>query len=251
MIYYFSGTGNSKWAAERLAALTGERVESIAALLKQNPAAVNPQAGEQVGLVFPIYAWGAPLIVERFCKLLHVPQGSYAFAVCTCGDEAGNAMKRLWKNFPFQSAFSISMPNNYIPMFDVDSEETAKRKAKVASTLVEQIASRILAKERIYSVHAGSFGGLKTGIARPAFNAFARSTKPFAAGDTCNGCNLCRNVCPIGAIEMANGKPVWVKKHCTQCLACINRCPQCCIQYGAGTKGRGRYYFSDKLLKND
>lgn len=30
MIFYFSGTGNTRWAAERVAAATGERLISIA-----------------------------------------------------------------------------------------------------------------------------------------------------------------------------------------------------------------------------
>jgi Pyruvate/2-oxoacid:ferredoxin oxidoreductase delta subunit len=251
MIYYFSGTGNSKWVAGRLAALTDDRAENIADLQKVSPAEVIPAAGEPVGLVFPIYAWGAPRIVERFCKLLRIDGGSFAYAVCTCGDEAGNAMKRLKKVFPWQSAFSIAMPNNYIPMYDVDSEALAKGKAQKAEAQMQKIALSLRQKERIYSVHAGSMAGLKTSVISPMFNAFARSTKPFTAGDDCTSCNLCQKICPASAISMQNGKPAWVKKHCTQCMACISRCPQSCIQYGTGTKGRGRYVFSEKLLEND
>ena len=251
MIYYFSGTGNSKWVAERLSALTADRAENIADLLKENPVQIVPAAGEPVGLVFPIYAWGAPHIVDRFCKLLRVDDGSFAYAVCTCGDEAGNAMERLKKIFPWQSAASIAMPNNYIPMADVDSEPLARKKAHKAEEQIQIIAKSVRDKERIYSVHTGPLAGLKTSVICPMFNTYARSTKPFTAGDDCTGCNLCQKLCPISAISMRDGKPVWVRKHCTQCMACINRCPQRCIQYGSGTKGRGRYFFSEKLLEND
>ncbi len=251
MIFYFSGTGNSKWVAERLAALTDDQAMSIADLTRDGPTAVAVTSGSTVGVVFPVYAWGAPKIVERFCKAIGVGEIAYAYAVCTCGDEAGNAMKRLKKIFPWQSAFSIAMPNNYIPMYDVDSELLARSKAQKAEQQIKLIAASVLNKERIYSVHTGPMAGLKTSVISPLFNACARSTKPFAAGDDCTSCNLCQNICPVSAISMQNGKPVWIRKHCTQCMACINRCPQHCIQYGAGTKGRGRYVFSEKLLKND
>lgn len=251
MIYYFSGTGNSKWVAGRLAALTDDRVENIADLLKEGPAEVVPKAGEPVGLVFPIYAWGAPRIVERFCKLLRLSGESFAYAACTCGDEAGNAMEHLQKIFPWQSACSVAMPNNYVPMADVDGEALAKSKVQKAEQQIQLFAASVRNKERIYSVHAGPLAGLKTAVVCPMFNTYARSTKPFTAGDDCTSCNLCQKICPVSAISMQNGKPVWVKKHCTQCMACINRCPQRCIQYGAGTKGRGRYTFSEKLLEHN
>ena len=41
MIYYFSGTGNSKWAALRLAALLGD-----AAVNLMDPGRESPSAGE-------------------------------------------------------------------------------------------------------------------------------------------------------------------------------------------------------------
>ena len=38
-----------------------------------------------------------------------------------------------------------------------------------------------------------------------------------------------------------NGKPVWVKEKCTQCLGCIHRCPQYAITFGRGTAKNGQY----------
>ena len=243
MIYYFSGTGNSKWVAEELARRTGDEVQSIAALQKDGSVSVYANCGSRIGVVFPIYAWGAPLIVERFCKSLTMMEGVYAYAVCTCGDEAGLALKRLKKMFDFRAAWSVAMPNNYVIGFDLDTPEQEAKKVEAASGKLENIAKSILAGDSVYEVNEGSGARMKTGFIRPMFNTFARSTRSFSVDDNCNSCGLCERICPIDAIELQNGKPVWVKKHCTQCLGCINRCPQRAIQHGTGTAKRGRYYF--------
>lgn len=243
MIYYFSGTGNSKWIAEELARRTGDETQSIAALQKDGPTAVFADSGAVVGIVFPVYAWGAPLNVERFCKGITLAPGAYAYAVCSCGDEAGRAMRRLKKMIPIQAAWSVAMPNNYIAGFDVDSPELEQKKIRAAGEKIETIAQAANAHMSVYDVHEGPGAGLKTALVRPMFNTFALRTKPFSVDDTCNACGLCARICPIGAIQMQGSKPVWVKKQCTQCTACINRCPQRAIQYGAGTRKHGRYYF--------
>lgn len=80
MIFYFSGTGNSEWAARRLARLTGDEAHDIINL-KEPP---NVAKAQQIGFVFPVYAWGAPEIMVNFAK--KVPKtDAFSFGVCTCG----------------------------------------------------------------------------------------------------------------------------------------------------------------------
>lgn len=247
MICYFSGTGNSKWVAEEIARRTGDEVQSIAELVKDGPTVVYAGKDARIGVVFPIYAWGVPPIVERFCKSITLA-GAYAFAVCTCGDEAGKAMRRLKKIFAYQGAWSVKMPNNYIVGYDVDSHELERSKIAAAKERLIAISNAVLANSTQYDVCEGPGAMIKTALVRPMFNTFARSTERFSVEDSCNGCELCARMCPIGAIQMQAGKPVWVKKHCTQCMGCINRCPQRAIQMGESTKNHGRYYFRSDTL---
>lgn len=79
----------------------------------------------------------------------------------------------------------------------------------------------------------------------PLFNLGARRTKPFYAGNDCNGCGICKEICVTANIKIVDGKPKW-SSHCTQCLGCINRCPQKAIQFGNKTERKGRYYFKNK-----
>ena len=243
MIYYFSGTGNTKWIAQEIARLTGDETQNIVALLRDGPTAVFAGEGARIGIVFPVYAWGAPLLVEQFCKQIKLASGAYPYVVCTCGDEAGKAILRLKKMFDYQAAWSVKMPNNYIAGFDVDSPELERKKVSEASERVKGIAEVVLAKSSVYDVNEGPSAGVKTALVRPMFNRFARATSRFSVDESCNACGLCARICPIQAIQLKAGKPVWVKKDCTQCMGCINRCPQRAIQLGRGTKDRGRYYF--------
>lgn len=243
VIYYFSGTGNSKWIAEELAKRNNDTVQSIPELIADGPTAVYAGADCRIGIVFPVYAWGVPAIVERFCRAIRVEKGAYAYAVCTCGDEAGFSMRRLKRFFPLAAAWSFVMPNNYIPGFDVDSPELEHNKIEAARESLVSVSQCIAQNKREYDVREGSAARFKTAVVRPLFHTFARSTKPFYTTELCNGCAVCANGCPTHTIRMREGKPVWEAPQCEQCMRCINLCPKTAIQYGKGTLHRGRYHF--------
>nr|MBP7041031.1 EFR1 family ferrodoxin [Anaerolineaceae bacterium] len=134
MIYYFSGTGNSKWAAEQLAAKTGETAVNIMTL------SAPPSADAQtIGFVFPIHAWGAPEPMLEFARKL-TGKPAFAFGVCTCGGEAGAAMEKFRRIFPLDSVYSIVMPNNYVMGSELESEESILRKVRAAKERLDVIA---------------------------------------------------------------------------------------------------------------
>lgn len=245
MIFYFSGTGNSKWIAQQLARLTKDEAMDIALLIKGGAMPDLIDKDEAIGLVFPVYAWAPPKAVMEFIQKLTVIPNRYAYAVCTCGDDAGSAIKKIERRLPLQAAWSIAMPNNYIPMYEVDEPQLATAKIAAARAKLPEIAKVINSRGTARAIHTGFMPGLKTWVVSPIFSAFAMSTRPFSADNNCNGCGLCEQNCPCNAIRLATGRPTWVKKRCYQCMACINRCPQKTIQYGAGTKARGRYFFVD------
>ena len=235
MIFYFSGTGNSAWAARQLARLTGDEAYDIISL-KEQP---NIDHAKQIGFVFPVYAWGAPEVMVDFAKKLPRSQ-RYTFGVCTCGGDAGLAMKQFSKQYPLSSSYSLLMPNNYIIGSDTDDESEIRQTIAAAREELEQMAREIRRQERVYRVHEGALAGVKSHFVNMGFNKFARSAKPFLAGEGCNGCGRCADNCPAAAISLRDGKPVWAQQ-CYQCLRCINECPQQAIEYGKATAGRRRY----------
>lgn len=246
MIYYFSGTGNSRWAARQIAALTGDKAVDITGMEK-----TPDLAGEtQVGLVFPVYAWGPAEPMLNFARTLRPAAGAFTFGVCTCGSEAGGAMKRLAKAFPLDSAYSLVMPNNYmLGGADVDDEAVALAKIEAARGAIARLSEEVARRERVCRVEEGGMAALKSGVVNWGFNHFARTAKPFFATDACTGCGLCAKHCPAGVIAMKEGRPAW-GEGCLQCLRCINACPARAIQYGKDTANKGRYTLK-ALLKEE
>ena len=67
MIFYFSGTGNTRWAAQLLAEAIGEELRYIPDELgKTEPYQLKD--GERLGFCFPTHGWQPPHIVREFIR---------------------------------------------------------------------------------------------------------------------------------------------------------------------------------------
>ena len=240
MIYYFSGTGNSKWVANVLGNRLNEEVISI--LNGNIDGSIIVEENEMVGFVCPTYAWMPAEIMIQFIKRFTFEQGSFSFMICTCASEAGNIGKLVQSEIGLNSIYSIDMPNNYIIGGDIDSNDEIEKKLEAAKIEIDKIAKEVLERKNICRINKGSLAYIKTKFIAPSFNKFARGTKSFKVDDTCIGCGLCEKICPTNCIELINNKPVWSKETCLQCLGCINRCPKEAIQYGEKTRKYGRYF---------
>lgn len=241
MIFYFSGTGNSRWIAQELAKLTNDTAYDITTLL----VIPNLEHEQQIGFIFPIYAWGVPKVMMQFVEKLKKVD-VFTYAICTCGQDAGNAMKQLSKYYFLNSSYSVVMPNNYIIGSDTDSVQEIYDKIDLAKQRLIQIAKEITLKECRYEVNEGGFSKIKSSLINFGFNHFACTTKPFYVTNKCNGCGKCVTRCPCQAIHLENKQPVW-HKNCYQCMRCINECKQQAIEYGKKTKNRKRYTIDQYL----
>lgn len=244
MIYYFSGTGNSRYCASRLASLSGD---SFAFIPDKSAETVDD---EVFGLVFPVYSWGVPPVVLDFISALkdgYSPR--YVYAVFVCGDETGNAPRMLEKSLSRKmltadGIMSVIMPNNYVllPGFDVDSRVVEERKLSEVETRLEWIAECVRKRDNVRDYIAGSFPRLKTGLIYPLFRKWGIIRSLWHHTDACIHCGKCAEVCPAGNIVMEEDGPVFGDR-CLSCVACYHHCPVKSIQYGKITKGKGQYYF--------
>ena len=98
MIFYFSGTGNTKWAASKLASATHEDLISIAPYMRADDSShtlAEPfilKENERLGFVFPVHGWRVPKLVREFIGRMKVQRAEPASAGSqTLSDISGNS----------------------------------------------------------------------------------------------------------------------------------------------------------------
>ena len=96
MIFYFSGTGNTRFVAQQIAEDIGEELLFIPDLIRKEQYKFEVKEGETVGFCFPTHGWQPPRIVREFISRLKL-KASYCWALTTCGDNMGETMTILNK----------------------------------------------------------------------------------------------------------------------------------------------------------
>lgn len=255
MIFYFSGTGNTRWAAEALAERTGERLLFIPDEQQKDVCEYTLEEGERLGFCFPVHGWQPPRIVRQFIRkaTFHAPAGVYTYALVTCGDSIGRTMEMLndelkKKGLAAQSVFSLTMPESYVclPFMYTDTPEREQEKIAQAEKDLERFAEMIVERRRgethtVRGVTPWTFSN----VIGAYFNGHMITDKKFTVdADTCIHCGKCEKACPTGDVTLKEGLPTWAHDGtCTNCLACYHHCPRHAINYGKITRKRGQYYF--------
>ena len=277
MIFYFSGTGNSKWAAKTLALETGDTLVSIPEVINSD-CSFTIEKDEHVGFIFPIHGWRVPNIVKEFLTKLtiktlgedtsHVKH--YCFCLVTAGDTIGKAMERFQQQLKsitvndalsLKAVCSLIMPESYVglPGMDVDTKEKELEKKELASKQLKEFSNILkqhphkdsnqiwgwnqLIRGPIPSFFSGPVGGF--------FERFLITDKPFHVDSRrCVKCGICANVCPVSDIKGGLGfEPEWLHNgKCLTCFSCYHHCPHHAIEFGKRTQKKGQYFYN-KLSK--
>ncbi len=254
MIFYFSGTGNTRWVAEELAKKTGEKLLCIPDELK-GECSYFLQEGERLGFCFPVHGWQPPRIVKDFINKVTFSFKSpiYIYTILTCGDNIGQALELFKKELDkkrlqISSAYSLIMPESYVclPFMYTDTPENEINKIHKATIELTRIANEIISRESgIVRINTGKFPWILSHVIGAYFNTFMISDKKFFVDENiCIHCRKCEKTCPTGNIFIKNGLPHWHHNNiCTNCLSCYHHCPKHAINYGKITRKRGQYFF--------
>ncbi len=244
MIFYFSATGNSQYAAEKIAASTGDRLISIGQALRDEHFDFDITKDAYLGFVIPTFAWTLPGAVAKFIELLTLTgyANQYVYGVFTCGESSGSesaALNTILKAnaIKLNNSFDLVMPDNFIVWSDVPSPARLDVILKNADKALDKIVESIITRKP---------GTIDAGIPKDLYMPIqeistARKTSKFYADDKCTICGVCLELCPMRCIKANDtGHPVW-EGPCTMCLSCLHRCPAQAIQYGKDTQKKGRY----------
>ncbi len=249
MIFYFSGTGNSKYVAEKISNCSGERLVYISENTIARNEVYKIEKDEKIGFIFPVYWYCIPTIVEKFIDQLILSgyKKQYVYAIATYGISAGHVMDRLikildCKQLQLNGIFGVKMVDNYVVGYNVMNVDKQKRIIKSSKAEIDKIILMIERQENIEYIKKGMIAFI-TPLTGYAYRK-TKHTKKFFTTKACNGCSQCARECPCNVIHMENGKPEWTGD-CTFCLKCIHGCKQTAIQYGIFTEKRDRYQYEN------
>ena len=243
---YFSGTGNSKYVAKRIADALGDEIVNLNDRIKAGD--TSPvETGERVIIVTPTYAWRIPRIVRDWLLKTELRGARLAWFVMTCGSEIGNA-GRYNRELCAEKAIScmgtaqIVMPENYIAMFSAPQADEAREIVAKTEPNIDCVIASIQSNQLFAPTRNNLYDRFMSGSVNPIFYKFFVKANAFTASSACIGCGQCVKRCPMNNVTLKDGKPSW-GKNCTHCMACICYCPVSAIEYGKKSVGQPRYHF--------
>lgn len=247
MVFYFTATCNSLYAARQLDANT----MSIPQVMRCG--CLRRFSDEAIGVVYPIYGHRPPEMVERFLRevTLDTP---YLYIIPTYGARHANAVEivsEICREAGKAPAYihTLLMVDNYLPAFDMDEqravdkhvvEQLAEIRADIAARrpFIEPVTDADRqAHENFLRYEAALPGGTLAGLVRIT--------------DRCIGCGVCARVCPSGCVRIEDGKAHFDGSCCQGCLACAHACTQKAIALKVPEPNPGSRYRNEHVTLKD
>lgn len=248
---YFSGTGNTRFCAERFLKRFGDGSRALPIEDKAAVAAVREC--DDIIFAYPVYYSNIPKIVGDFIESSgSVWRGKRVFIIATMGlfsgDGAGCAARILRKHGAIVTGgLHIKMPDciGDVGLLKKSPEENRaiiERAARKLDRAAERCRSGKPPREglNVFNHIAGLFGQ------RLWFRGKTKSytQNPKIDPEKCVGCGACGRVCPMSNIRLENGKAA-AGGRCTLCYRCFSECPRAAITI-IGKRVITQYKFDDK-----
>ena len=239
VIFYFSGTGNSRYVAEKLAKmLKGEAVNLIGF--------DGEVEADKIGFVTACYCNNIPDKAYELIEKLKIKRVNYLFCVTTSQASDGYSALTIQKLLRAKGrqlnlAAHVGMLSTFVitvaPIVgktekyytDKENAQISAIAADVGSSVTRPV--RCVAYPVMKVMNKVSYFGLKNVL---------KITKK-SVSDKCTGCSRCADICPCENIKIVNGRAVF-GDNCTYCYGCAHVCPAGAVKYGMNNiKGSKQY----------
>jgi ferredoxin len=236
ILYYFSGTGNTKWVAEKFKEQF--RKNGIELVLRniENEEQIDLSGYKYLIVGTPVHAELSPRMVTDFASRL--PEGNNIKCIIYSTQGANNAaatddIRRIIekKGYNVITQTSFRMANNYY--FGVGIERTQEEiinYCKKAEEEVKRITEKFLKGEKI-NRRASFIRLFFAKVSSRGFYKFLpKLSENLTSTEDCTKCGLCLRNCPRSNITFENGRAIFHSK-CIMCTRCIYLCPSNVIRY--------------------
>lgn len=257
-LYYFSGTGNTKYVSHLLKKYLNNEdsvctVSSIEYYLKNR---VKPNMDfDIIGIGYPVYSFNAAKIIMDFIKMLPEGKDRKVFIYQTAGADSGlnyaagkDVVVRLKdKGYEIISEYLFEMPSNFMV---TQKDKELKELFRKTNHEIRQASEWLLSGTPHYLKH-GLMTSFIQKIGKLEQLGDHRAGKKFHVNDACNNCGICIRNCPRDNIYKKKDK-ITFDKDCMLCFRCIYNCPVNAISTGKMLKKailKEGYQLKDKIAK--
>lgn len=232
VVYYFSGTGNTKWAVDKFKMYFNKYGIDLDSINLEKVGFTENQYDFLI-IGTPIYFDDTPRIINKFVNALpesHNKINCIIFATNTWGNSAaldllGKRMKK--KGYNLVSQVNIMMPANlkFKSKVEVFKDKTSIKTLTSAANKIKGVVKDFLVdRSNIEStsrrqVYIKKVKDMVSNYKKKNLVKYLKST------DRCTSCGVCLRNCPCSNITLNNGQVVF-HSNCIMCMRCMCICPQ-------------------------
>lgn len=256
VIYYFSGTGNTKKVVEKVRQeFLYRQVEIEIRNIEVSPKIEDISSFDKIGIAYPVHAFNAPSIVLDFARSLpKLEQKREVFILKTSGEPLSiNAISSLRllkilrkKNYLFQSEYHYVMPYNILFRH---SHNMVRHMWNVVNRRVPQEVEEILSGKKV-ELKRIFLGAWIAHLFRIEHWGGRFNGKHYRVTNACTKCLACARNCPTQNIQIKEGKLTF-DHHCLMCMRCCFSCPNQAIKIGFFERWKvtGPYSYENSKIK--
>jgi len=244
-MFYFSGTGNSKYVAELFCQHGKAQCHSIEEKVNFENLI---DAEDVIGFCYPVYFSSVPRMMREFAaRHIKALKGKKLIVFCTQFMLSGDGSRAFVKLFPENYIEVIYtehffMPNNMpdVPILPMASDKSIEKSLARANRKMESVCRHIQdgkIKKRGFSILSRTFG-MPQSVFMEAVE--RRANRAVNIDSDCTKCGLCVEICPMENFSVEDGQ-IKHKHNCTMCYRCINACPEKAISVLLSGKIKKQY----------